>query len=189
MRLAIIICVALAAVAPGCKTTPVDGDWVHENNPENLKKLWERVIALMKAGKPEPAIALIKSLMPDEAATRKALVPNVDGAALSAMLQSYEALGARMSPEQASRGFKTERNQVAVHAATTEQIAEGAPEAAEFPDGARLSAKSLLRPGMTFYEVELTEPGHESGTKFHLHYWDGAQWRMLGAVWQATRKR
>lgn len=187
MKLALSLCLALALCA--CKTTAADGDWVHEDSPENLKKLWERVVALMKADKPGPALDLVKSLMPDEVAARKAVVPNVDGAALSAMLQHYQTLSAMMKPEKAGRSFKTERDQVQVHGATTEQIAEGAPEAAEFPGGARDAARSILRPGMTYYEVELTEPGKDAGTKFHLLYWDGAQWRMLGAVWQATRKR
>jgi hypothetical protein len=37
---------------------------------------------------------------------------------------------------------------------------------------------------MTFYEVELLEPGKEYGMKYHLFFWDGKQWTMLGPVWR-----
>jgi hypothetical protein len=189
MKLQLAACLALAlfATAAGCKTKEAATPASHENTPENLQKLWQQVVSDMKAGKAESALDLVKTLMPDENAAREALVPNIDGALLASMMSHYGTLKAQMNPEKAGRGFKTERDQVTVHGATTEQIAEGAQAATEFPGGAQRVAKTILRPGLTFYEVELTEPGKDAGTKFHLLYWDGAQWRMLGAVWQATR--
>jgi hypothetical protein len=192
MKPAVPVCLALGlcavVVVTSCKSKGDGGNWAHQNNADNLAGLFTRVVANMKSGKPEAAVALIKGLIPGEASARAALVENVDGATLAAMLSHYRTLAARMDPAQAGRGFKTERDQIKVHAATTEQIAGGAAAAVEFPEGAREAAKSILRPGVTFYEVELTEPGADSGTKFHLLYWDGAEWRMLGAVWQATRR-
>jgi hypothetical protein len=48
-------------------------------------------------------------------------------------------------------------------------------------------AEQILRPGMTFYEVEFLEPGKEYGVKYHLFFWDGKQWTMLGPVWRALQ--
>jgi hypothetical protein len=56
---------------------------------------------------------------------------------------------------------------------------------AKFPGGAVKLAGQILRPGMTFYEVEFLEPGKDSGMKYHLFYWDGKQWTMLGPLWRA----
>jgi len=42
---------------------------------------------------------------------------------------------------------------------------------------------------MTFYAVEFLEPGKSSGIKYHLVYWDGNQWSMLGPVWNALDAR
>ena len=79
------------------------------------------------------------------------------------------------------------QTEVQVHGATTEEVAANAPGSvvhAEFPGGAVNAAETLLRPGVTWYEVELLEPGAERGMKFHLFYWGGTQWRMLGPVWR-----
>jgi hypothetical protein len=46
-----------------------------------------------------------------------------------------------------------------------------------------------LRPGVTFYEVEFLEPGKDAGMKYHLFYWDGKQWSMLGPVWRALESK
>ncbi len=78
------------------------------------------------------------------------------------------------------------RTQIVVHRATTEELlahVEGTPAAVEFPAGAQ-KLSPLLRPGVAFYEVETVEPGKDRGTKFHMFYWDGAQWRMLGPAWR-----
>ncbi len=94
------------------------------------------------------------------------------------------------------------RTAIHVHGATTEQLAVGtaadpgttgsvpieAKEAlGEFPRGARQIAAAALAPRTTFYEVEVTAPGKESGTKFHMFYWDGKRWRWLGPLWRAFR--
>ncbi|MCI0340919.1 MAG: hypothetical protein L0216_07155 [Planctomycetales bacterium] len=75
-----------------------------------------------------------------------------------------------------------------VHAATTEQIvayAEGSVASNEFPGGARKAAEKILRPGVTFYEVERLEPGKDLGVKYHLFFHDGSGWKMLGKAWNA----
>ena len=42
---------------------------------------------------------------------------------------------------------------------------------------------------MTFYEVEFLEPGKDAGMKYHLFYWDGKQWSMLGPVWRTLEAK
>jgi hypothetical protein len=79
---------------------------------------------------------------------------------------------------------------VKVYGATTEEIAmnaRGSVVFAEFPGGAIRMAERILRPGMTFYEAEFLEAGKENGVKYHLFFWDGRQWTMLGPVWRALR--
>ena len=41
---------------------------------------------------------------------------------------------------------------------------------------------------MTYYEVEYLEPGKSAGMKYHLLYWDGNQWSMLGPVWRVLKE-
>ena len=55
------------------------------------------------------------------------------------------------------------------------------------PAARKKLAEKLLKPGTTFYEVEVTEPGKDSGTKYHMFFWDGAQWRMMGPAWRVLR--
>ena len=41
---------------------------------------------------------------------------------------------------------------------------------------------------MGFYEVEYFMAGTDSGMKYHLIYWDGRQWTMLGPVWRVMKQ-
>lgn len=87
---------------------------------------------------------------------------------------------------------KPEQKNVQVHAAKTEDIIkyrEGSVAFKEFPGGAKKAAEAVLRPGMTFYEVEFLEPGKDAGMKYHLFYWDGKQWSMLGPVWRVLETK
>lgn len=188
LRVPVYLLAALFVIATGCsKGGGKGGGFEHKDNPDNLKKLWEQVVSSMTAGDAEKAMAVLTPLIPDEASVKKALKDDVDPAVVGKLLEQYKVMKERMKPEDAARGFKTERSKVWVHGATTEQIAKGDEAASEFPGGAKTAAETILRPGMTFYEVELTEPEKDIGTKFHLMYWDGSQWRMLGPVWRATR--
>jgi hypothetical protein len=85
------------------------------------------------------------------------------------------------------RVARPEQTVVKVHAATTEEIArheEGTVAFDQFPASARRLAEQILHPKMTFYEVQFLEPGEDRGMKYHLFYWDGKQWSMLGPMWR-----
>lgn len=80
------------------------------------------------------------------------------------------------------------RTEIKVHASSVEDLVaykQGTPAFEEFPGGAKKLAESVLKPGQTFYEVEVTEPGQDMGTKFHMFFWDGSAWKMLGPAWRA----
>jgi hypothetical protein len=128
--------------------------------------------------------AIVASIIPTKAQLSRALADDVPS--------DFVEQVASQSKELPSDDAKTAcllspagRTEILVHRATTEEIAARSTEvvAKEFPRGAQKLAP-FLRPAATFYEVETVEPGADKGTKFHMFYWDGAQWRMLGPAWR-----
>jgi hypothetical protein len=95
-----------------------------------------------------------------------------------------------ISEAEAVKLAKPEQTVVNVTGATTEEIAnygKGSAAYNEFSGGASGVAEKVLRPGMTFYEVKFLEPGKVAGMKYHLFYWDGGRWTMLGPIWRALK--
>jgi len=168
-------------------------DFKQENKPENLKRLFEKLTKAISDRDDATAIAWTKSLLLNEARIRKALREDVDKELLAKCVAMHaELLKAEDSKLAAvfSPG-DPKRSEVQVHGATTEEIVryekDGVPFK-EFPGGAKKLAESVLRPGTTFYEVEIVEPGKDSGMKFHLFFWDGERWSMLGPAWRLLPK-
>lgn len=149
--------------------------------PENLKRLFETIHNLIYVKKDaKSAVALFASLIPNEERARKALRDGAPPETVQKILDMYKRLGLP-TEDNVNQLARPEQKVVKAHGATTEEIARGFPE---FPGGATRVAKEILRPGMTFYEVEFLEPGQNLGIKYHLFYWDGKQWTMLGPVWR-----
>src|SRR5687767_10246962 len=95
-----------------------------------------------------------------------------------------------VTEESVSKLAQPEQKQVRVYGATTEELIkyrEGTVAFKEFPAAAKRVAREMLRPGMTFYEVEYRAPGKDAGMKYHLVYWDGRQWSMLGPAWRVLK--
>jgi hypothetical protein len=166
-----------------------EGQFRHENRPENLKALLETIHHLIYVKKDaKSAATLLVSLFPNEERVRKALRDDLAPEALQKILdihKQFRLLGTNINELAA-----TDQKMVRVYGATTEEIALNARDSvvfAEFPGGAIRMAEQILRPGMTFYEVEFLEPGKEYGVKYHLFFWDGKQWTMLGPVWRALQ--
>jgi hypothetical protein len=174
-------------VAAGLHAAPT---YTPKDNPENLKAYFEVIHQTLYQDKnPEKAAALFASLIPDKARLNKALKDEVQPELIPKLLELYQRLGlpSEGNIHELIQPYKTE---VAVYGATTEELAanvEGSPAWEHFAGGARRVAAQALRPGMTFYQVKLTAPGQPHGMSFHLFYWDGQQWAMLGKVWQALR--
>jgi hypothetical protein len=189
VRFAILIMLFLSLVLSATRAGAV-GQFRQENQPENLKALLETLHHLIYVKKDtESAAALFVSLIPNEERAKKALRNDTPPDTLQKIFDMYRSLGL-MTGANINQLVQPEQTIVKVHGATTEEIAMNARDSvvfAEFPGGAVRMAKQILRPSMTFYEVELLEPGKEYGVKYHLFYWDGKQWTMLGPVWRALQ--
>ena len=181
--LALAMAVGLPAAAQGFK---------HENNPENLRALFSNIHQTVYARKDsKQAAVLMQSVMPDEARVRKALRDDVDASSLQRIVSIHKSMPP-VSEREVSKLATPEQKNVQVHGSTTEDIIEnrqGSVAWKEFPGGAKKAAEQVLRPGMTFYEVEFREAGKDAGVKYHLFYWDGRQWSMLGPIWRVLEAR
>ena len=159
--------------------------------PESLKKLFETIHNLIYVKKDvKSAAALLVSLLPNEERARKAIRDDIPSETLQKIFGYHKQLGSLMVETNINELARPEQTVVKVHGATTEEIvtyAQGSVVYSEFPGGTRRIAERILRPGMTFYEIEFLEPGKEYGMKYHLLYWDGRQWTMLGPLWRALR--
>jgi hypothetical protein len=159
--------------------------------PENLKKLFETIHNLIYVKKDaKSATALLASLFPNEERARKAIRDDVPPETLQKIFDYQKQLGSLLGETNIGDLARPEQKVVMVHGATTEEIvtyAQGSVAYAEFPGGTRRLAERILRPGMTFYEVEFLEPGKNLGIKYHLFYWDGRQWSMLGPMWRVLQ--
>lgn len=166
-------------------------DFKQENTPENLKATMLRLRSLIHDKKNvEAAEQLFVGLLPDQARLKKAVNDKVDDSTFDKLWQMHQQM--RAAKPDLSKLCKPEQTDVQVHGATTEEIAEykdGGVPFKEFPGGAKRVAEKLLKPGMTFYEVEFLEPGKDAGMKFHLFYWDGEKWTMAGPLWRAVREQ
>ena len=181
--LALSLAVGLPAAAQGFK---------HENDPENLRALFSSIHQMVYARKdPKQAAALMQSVMPDEARVKKALREDVDATSFQRIVSIHKSMPA-VSEREVSQLATPEEKNVQVHGAKTEDLIEnqqGSVAWKEFPGGARKAAEQVLRPGMTFYEVEFVGPGKGAGPNYHLFYWDGKQWSMLGPIWRVLEAR
>jgi len=168
-----------------------DAPFKHENTPDNLKQLFEKLHKAVTAGDEKTALALTNGLLPDEAALKKGLKDGTPAETVAQCAQFWKKL---LPAEDAKRAKVFAPNpvntDVRVHAATTEEILkydQGTTAFAQFPGGAKKLAETVLRPGMTWYEVVVARPGAESGAKFHLFYWTGDRWSCLGPLWNAMK--
>ncbi|MFT5524656.1 MAG: hypothetical protein ACI9HK_002618 [Pirellulaceae bacterium] len=137
----------------------------------------------------QEAARIIKKMFPDASVVKAALSPEASADFKKALAAMYDKIRPAADDQKSWIGLMnppSERNEIKIYGATTEEIiANKGVVAKEFPGGAVELAKSALRMGIRFYEVEMVQPGEESGTKFHLFFWDGIQWRMLGPAWRA----
>lgn len=169
------------------------GGVVQRDGAANLQKLFKKLKAAVKRGETKTAAAITRGLFPSKARLRRGLEKGVDSKIVDKIVAMHRrfsrAPDAVMAKMLAGRPQQTE---IRVHGAKTADIAanrRGSIVWKEFPGGAVRAAKTILRPGIRYYEVEVVKPGKDSGMKYHLFYWDGRQWSMLGPVWRASRTR
>jgi hypothetical protein len=161
-----------------------------ENTPENLQtflELFHKTIHIDKS--PKEAAVLFRSLIPDQDRLKRALRDGVPPEAIERILSVFAKVST-MKDEDFITIVKPEQSIVRVRGATTEQIAayrEGTVAGDEFPGGAQQVAQQWLRPGVTFYQVAFLAPGESRGMTYHLFFWDGRRWAMVGPAWRAGR--
>ena len=161
-----------------------------KDGAEGLKALFEASAAACNAKEFARGKALTMSVIPTKDHLKKLFKDDAPAEVFDKMLEQYKSL----PPDDAKVACVFTpgegRTAITVHVSSVEDLIaykDGTPASEEFPGGAKKLAEQFLKPGATFYEVEVTEPGKDSGTKFHMFFWDGAQWRMLGAVWRALK--
>lgn len=155
-----------------------------------LKKAMTELLTAIKDGNDTKVAELTGKVLPDAERIGKGL-----GAGAGEGKEKVVAFHARMPKDgQAlARLFavKPAQTEVQVHGATAEEMAayeEGSVAAKEFPAAVKaLAEKGVFVPGKTYYEVEFLEPGNDAGMKYHLFYWDGSGWSMLGPVWRMVQ--
>lgn len=176
---------------PAANFLPAQDKFVQENKADNLRDLFHRLNKATSIGAVDKAAAITRGLLPDETRRKKAIRDDISVETLNRILNWSKSFSSGNN-QQLAKLFATDpgRTEVRVHAATTEELiryAEGSVAFNEFPGGAQRVAKRMLRPKLTFYEVELVGPGKTAGVKYHLFFWDGAQWTMLGPVWRVSQ--
>ena len=157
---------------------------VQKDGEAGLRELFVRARTACQASDVATGRAIVASLMPTRDQLRRALVDT----APDSVVEMIVAQAKEIPTDDAKAACVLSppgRTEIAIHRATTEEIAARSARVVvdEFPRGTQ-SLSPLLRPGTTFYEVETVEPGADKGTKFHLLFWDGTQWRMLGPAWR-----
>jgi len=182
-----LLALTLGIALPAAGAAPAS--FKHENSPKNLKAYFQLMHDAVHAKRDlKQATALFQALLPDPQRIGKALKDDVAPENARQILAMHQKMS--VTEDVVSKLARPEQKQVQVHSATTEDLArfrEGTVAYKEFPGGAKRVAEQVLRPGTTFYEVEYVAPGKDSGMKYHLLYWDGKQWSMLGPVWRALK--
>lgn len=163
-------------------------DFKSENKPDNLKAYFVK----MRSANEKSAASMARALFCGEARAKLALKDGTSAEFLGKVVSFHkEVLDSPDDKAAAIFRGKAEQTEIQVHASTVEALSKyesGSVAFAEFPGGARKLAQTVLRPGLTFYEVELLEPGKDAGMKYHLFFWDGKSWASLGPVWRFLPK-
>ncbi|RBP41387.1 hypothetical protein DES53_107219 [Roseimicrobium gellanilyticum] len=182
----VILCVILFVVA----AAPTPAQDKPDPGAAELKKAMMELREAIKDGNDTKIVELAGKVLPDAERIGKGL-----GAGAGEGKEKVVAFHARMPKDgQAlARLFavKPAQTEVQVHGSTTEEMAayeNGSVAAKEFPAAVKaLAEKGVFVPGKTYYEVEFLEPGNDVGMKYHLFYWDGSGWSMLGPVWRMVQ--
>jgi hypothetical protein len=164
--------------------------FIQENKAENLKAFFELIYQTIHVKKnPKQAAALFQSLTPDQDRLKKGLKDDVAPEIGQKIIAMYNNFGL---PNEANIGqlVPAECNVIEVYGASTEKIAKhlkGSFAYDYFPGGTQQVAERVLRPKLMFYQVKLLAPGETVGITYHLFYWDGQQWSMLGPIWRVLK--
>jgi hypothetical protein len=161
-----------------------------KDGADGLKAFFEESHAACTKKDFEKGKALTKSVIPTAAQLKKLFKDEVPADQIDKLAGQFKDLPPNDEKSACVFYPGDGRTEIRVHASSVEDLAaykEGTPAFEEFPGGARKLAEKSLKPGTTFYEVEVTEPGKDMGTKYHMFFWDGSQWKMMGPAWRVIR--
>jgi len=175
-------------------TPAVVRNFKQANTKDNLQKLLEMLSSAVRKRNLNVAAAIAHGLMPQGKSLDMALKTDID-AATRVRIRALFPIGKVDRHDillwASLFKVKPKQTEVFVAGATTAEIAANVKESIawyNFPGGAHEAAKTMLRPGRTFYTAKMLEPGEHLGMRYDLFYWDGASWKMLGKVWRALRR-
>jgi hypothetical protein len=157
---------------------------------DSLKSAVQAIHKANAAGDAATAAKLTADLLPDEARIKKGAREDADAALVAAVVDMHKKITPPPDRFATIMQPTPKHTEVRVHAATTEEIVayeKGSVAFNEFPGGAKKLAAGFLKPKTTWYEVEVVEPGRPKGTRFHLFFWDGAKWTMMGPAWRVLK--
>lgn len=192
---ALLVSVALLLTVGACDKGKKEGAGgapiAEKDGADGLKALFEASHAACTAKDYGKGKALTLSVIPGKEQLKKVLKADVPAGDVDQLVARFKDMLPPNDEKAACVFYPGDgRTEIKVHASSVEDLAaykEGTAAFDEFPGGAKKLAEKVLAPGTTFYEVEVTEPGKDLGTKYHMFFWDGAQWRMMGPAWRVLK--
>lgn len=158
---------------------------------EVLREHFSELRKASREGKVDRAAAMTKGLLPDLSRARLAFREAMPEPVKERLDEFYKKLTPSKKESLAKLlGLRESDTEVRVYSATTEELKEpprGSMADKQFPGGARRLAVQALRPNVLFFEIQCVSPGESRGIRYHLFFWDGERWTMLGPVWRALR--
>jgi hypothetical protein len=155
---------------------------------EELRIVIESLRKALKKGDKTLSLNIGRGLLPTVKLARKAFRESVTKADFDKLAEFYKKTipsdDASISRVLQVSSVYTE---LVLHQASGQQLRDykvGSKAWYHFPGGCKRLAKSHLRSDLLFYEVEFRKPGSKRSIKYHLFFWNGQGWTMLGPVWR-----
>ena len=182
----------VVSAAPGDEASPTE---VVEETPEtedrtsDLVGLARRFRAARERQDAKAMEALGASIAPTDADVA-ALTRDDDGgpAFRKAFAEQLARQGDGLATALGAKLFHApaDRTEIRAYAATTEALAAQDPAPNEFPGGMARFAQRAARAGITWYVLEITEPGKDAGTKFSCFAWLEGRFVFLPKPWRGV---
>lgn len=190
MKVSVVVAFAFfLSCSLGCKKpkrTTDDNGIQYGAEAEDLMAHMKDLRKATKAGDTKTASSLTMLLLPDDDDLHMALRKGADDE-FKKIAELHRHFIPKTDFAAANMfGDRPEQAEIQIHGLTTEKLAQDSKSAThkEFPDSIARLARKVLRPKMTYYEVEFLEPGQKVGTKYHLFFHNGKNWKMLGPIWR-----
>lgn len=144
--------------------------------PEHLKRQMVLLGSQVRNSDTKAVAAFVREALPDAAGLKVALSSSASGQAVEKLAAFFDGLRAKPDADVAKiMEFPHTRTEVVVRPQTPEDLA---------PLVSRPEHLKLLQEGQAFYSVQFVDPKDPLNTRFHLFYWTGSGWQMLGMYWK-----